>query len=550
MAEMNTDVERLERELNVKIYPGTEVMRDTAGVEFIKAGDTVLIPQPSSEPSDPLNWSPWYKAGALSSSVLLAFVQGFGPLSLSSQVPYYIESFDTTVDGVINLIGVTILVLGFSNFLWVPIATQFGRRPAAIASHLLALASSIWRAKATSYRSFLGACCLSGVACGPGETLPAMVIADVVFLHRRGFWMALQWYAYFGAQMLGPVVAGTMSDKYGWQSFWWLNAACFAFCAIWSALFQPETRFARTEAPTNASMSDIVKVEEEHVSSDVHVEKHVDAALGKGRPSRLQYKPWALHFQKEQFFRDLLTPWTLLAFPIVHWASFATSWSCSCFLVLNLTQSLVFSAPPYNFSAQSVGFTNFAVLAGATLGLLTAGPGGDWIAAFLTKRNRNIREPEFRLPALWPFCALLLLGTTITAVGYTRQWAWEIIICIGYGAIGWQVAAIPALAISYAVDCYKPVAGELLVTITINKNTWGYTAPLKAPLTGSLSLSGVSQFLVPWILKKGFLEPMMINTGLTLVFAFLGSVALMFFGKTLRRITSKSFVHKMEASAG
>ncbi|KAM0790327.1 hypothetical protein ACM66B_003212 [Microbotryomycetes sp. NB124-2] len=535
MTDMHTDIERLERELNIKIYPGTEVMTDTAGVEFIKAGETVLVPQPSNDPKDPLNWSWPYKAGALSSAILLAFVQGFGPLSLSSQVPFYVKDFGTTTDGVINLIGTTILILGFSNFIWVPVATQFGRRPAAIFSHILTVASCIWRAKATSYRSFLGACCLSGIACGPGETLPAMVIADTVFLHRRGFLMAIQWYAYFGAQMLGPVIAGTMSDKYGWQSFWWLNAAISAFCAVFAILLQPETRYARPDSvPTNASLSNLDKHEQDQ-NSTLAVEKHVDDSLGRGRPSKGQYKPWALRFEKKQFLRDLLTPWTLFAFPIVHWSSFSVSWSCSCFLVLNITQSLVFSAPPYNFSAQSVGLTNLAVLAGASIGLLTAGPGGDWIAAYLTKRNRNIREPEFRLPALWPFCGLLLLGTTISAVGYARQWSWEVIVIVGYGAIGWQVAAIPALAISYAVDCYKPVAGEYLVAMTVNKNLWGY---------------GVSQFMVPWILKSGFIAPMMVNTGLTLVFALLGSIALMFFGKTLRKWTSQSFVHKMEASAG
>ncbi|KAK4046482.1 hypothetical protein OIO90_006553 [Microbotryomycetes sp. JL221] len=511
-------------------------MTDTAGVEFIKSGDTVLVPQPSNDPKDPLNWSMRYKAGALSSSILLGFVQGIGILSLSPQVPYYIQAFGTTTDGVINLIGVSILILGFSNFLWVPIATQFGRRPAALFSNLICLVSCIWRAKATSYRSFLGACILNGIGAGPGETLPPMIIADCVFLHRRGFWNTAYWYAYFTSQMIGPVVSGVMSDRYGWQSFWWLNVALFGLAFLWALAFQPETRYTRVGAtPNNMSATDVSKSGEQDKHCELAIERHVDDALGRGRPTSTQFKPWALEFDKRQFVRDLFTPWALFAFPLVHWAAFTVSWSCSCFLVLNVTQSLVFSAPPYNFSAQSVGFTNLAVLAGATLGLITAGPGGDWIASYLTKRNKNIREPEFRLPALWPYCILLVIGTSVTAVGYQRQWAWEIIICVGYGAIGWQVAAIPSLAISYAVDCYKPVAGEFLVSMTVNKNLWGY---------------GVSQFLIPWIMKSGFVTPMLVNTGVTLIFALLGSIGLMFSGKTFRKWTRNSYVHKMEASAG
>lgn len=39
----------------------------------------------------------------------------------------------------------------------------------------IGIASAVWRATATSYESFIGACVLSGFACGPGETFGPMV---------------------------------------------------------------------------------------------------------------------------------------------------------------------------------------------------------------------------------------------------------------------------------------------------------------------------------------------------------------------------------------
>lgn len=45
----------------------------------------------------------------------------------------------------------------------------FGRRPVAILSSLVCLASMIWRAKATTYNSFMGACVLNGLGAGPSE---------------------------------------------------------------------------------------------------------------------------------------------------------------------------------------------------------------------------------------------------------------------------------------------------------------------------------------------------------------------------------------------
>lgn len=53
--------------------------------------------------------------------------------------------------------AVAILVLGFSNLIWIPISTCFGRRPALIFSTLICTVSSIWRVRSTSYKSFLGA---------------------------------------------------------------------------------------------------------------------------------------------------------------------------------------------------------------------------------------------------------------------------------------------------------------------------------------------------------------------------------------------------------
>lgn len=131
---------------------------------------------------------------------------------------------------------------------------------------------------------------------------------------------------------------------------------------------------------------------------------HRDPWLGKGAPSKRQ---WGIYTPSanplKSILMDLWIPWKLFAFPIVEFAAFVVSWSCSSFLTINLTQSQNFAAPPYNFSSQTIGFTNFAILAGAMIGLFTAGPLSDWVSARATARNRGIREPEMRLPAMSMF---------------------------------------------------------------------------------------------------------------------------------------------------
>ena len=126
-----------------------------------------------------------------------------------------------------------------------------------------------------------------------------------------------------------------------------------------------------------------------------------DPHLGKGTPSKQQWRifqPNAHPFKAIAL--DLWIPWKLFAFPIVEFAAFVVSWSCSSFLTINLTQSQNFAAPQYNFNSQSIGFMNFAILIGAFIGLGTAGPLSDWVSARATRKNGGVREPEMRLPAM------------------------------------------------------------------------------------------------------------------------------------------------------
>ncbi len=130
-----------------------------------------------------------------------------------------------------------------------------------------------------------------------------------------------------------------------------------------------------------------------------------------------------------------------------------------------------------------------AIFGGAVIGLVTAGPLSDFVSARATVRNRGIREPEMRLPTLIPYVIFMMIGMIISSVGYQRHWPWEVIVIIGYGCIGIQVAALPSIASTYAVDSYKPAAGGAFVAITVNKNLWGW---------------GLSKFVTPWTLKNGY----------------------------------------------
>lgn len=63
------DEENLRRTLNIP---------DSAAIKTAPDGKTVLIPQPSDDPEDPLNWSPWKKTIILYIVSLTAFTGDYG----------------------------------------------------------------------------------------------------------------------------------------------------------------------------------------------------------------------------------------------------------------------------------------------------------------------------------------------------------------------------------------------------------------------------------------------------------------------------------------
>ena len=111
----------LERSLATTIVPGTEIMTDVGSTHFLKSSsgpDRVLVPQPSSSPHDPLNWSKFWKFSTLACATAVTFIQGLGPLALAPMFPELEKEFRRGLGDVVQFTGVAILVLGFSNFVW------------------------------------------------------------------------------------------------------------------------------------------------------------------------------------------------------------------------------------------------------------------------------------------------------------------------------------------------------------------------------------------------------------------------------------------------
>jgi hypothetical protein len=159
----------------------------------------ILIPKPTSDPNDPLNWSKAYRiyiACLVSCAIFFSNFLAAGPSV--AMVAITTDYFGPPTDPrfaqwtakAAYLFTSTALLQGMGNLFWVPMMVKFGRRPVYVISFTIYTAVSAWAGAEASFDRALAARILMGFASGAAECLAPLTIADIFFLHERGTVMA------------------------------------------------------------------------------------------------------------------------------------------------------------------------------------------------------------------------------------------------------------------------------------------------------------------------------------------------------------------------
>lgn len=215
----------------------------------------------------------------------------------------------------------------------------------------------------------------------------------------------------------------------------------------------------------------------------------------------------------------------ILQFPTVLWSGFLYGINLAWYNVLNGTISPVLSSEPYNWPSALIGCVYAGPIIGAAVAAVWCGPGADYFALALARRNGGVREPEHRL---WP---LLLSGVVSAAglilwgVGADHNIHWVGLV-FGLGMLTFGCVAGGAVAVSYNVDCLKEIGGESTVSVMMMRNSIGF---------------GFSYAITPWYTNMGltncFITAGFVSLGCTLTFLFMIK-----YGKTLRRKSAKRYL--------
>jgi multidrug resistance protein len=154
------------------------------------------------------------------------------------------EKYAATLEQVNWTVAIPALGLALGPLLWASPADIIGRRPILILGTVMALASTIGAALASTYPGYMAARFFQGLGVSPASNVGLAVINDVFYEHERGQKLGLWVLAIDQGLLFGPLVGGFVNIA-GYEWIQWLSAILFGVILLAELFFLPETLYPR-----------------------------------------------------------------------------------------------------------------------------------------------------------------------------------------------------------------------------------------------------------------------------------------------------------------
>lgn len=499
------DVEQLESSSSVSdaddiknVIDFTEVPGTSHLVNLNKSGTTkeqiVLIPTPSDDPNDPLNWSFKRKMLQMFCVILYCYGGSVPGCCIYSIMP------EIAADPHTNLslkdlnagTGYSFLFLGIGNLILLPLAQQYGKRPIYLLRLIGVVGFNIWQPYITSNGEWIASKIMNGFFYATVESLPEITVTDMFFEHERATYMGIYGAALFSSNYAAPMLAGFVNDALGWK--WTITIACIfcATCLVFMFFFMEETNYERKLKVVKDEDGNIIGA----ITSNLNaVNSHInntdeliptfssvkDTKISLGNQAALTDNKSVVYQKEKTFWQKMsltagikkenhmkeyiMAPFFMLRYPVVLWSGFLYGSSLFWYSVLNGTEALILGAEPYNFSPAMCGLAYLSPVIFVLIIYPYAGWSTDWIKIYFAKKNGGISQAEDRL---WVLVVYMILGPAaliLWGVGAAHGIHWfGIIVGLGLQAGLCVVGCISS--VTYTLDTY-PEMGVPAITIVV-----------------------------------------------------------------------------------
>jgi MFS family permease len=212
---------------------------------------------------------------------------------------------------------------------------------------------------------------LTGFGAAPVDSLVQISTTDLFFAHERGTRLSLFALALGTGSYMGPVAAGYITESQGWRFCFWYLVIFFGIILVLQ-VFTLEESIYRRPLPEPEPLQELDKdgSVKEGVLTSTEPQPLVTKRNRRGTVTTVSTFPisaqtyWQrmapIHTKNsnpKKWWWLTLFPFRLITFPAVLWVGIMAGIQIMWLSLLSVTQSELFSEPPYNFDIAAGTFS-------------------------------------------------------------------------------------------------------------------------------------------------------------------------------------------------
>lgn len=369
-------------------------------------------------------------------------------------------------------------------------ARKYGKRPVYVFASAMSVLGCILGETASGYGALVGSRVIQGISCSAYESLVVASIGDLFFAHERGPLIAMIIFIWTAVTPGVTIIAGPITTNLGWHFNFHILLPFVVVQLILAIFLVPETVYKRRDIYN----IDTLSLDEDHqelgildpqhdIEDDKQTVQNIETRAAESVSHVSLIPEQKTYWQEMTLYSGTFVGDSILKMVIacpcilfnagVCYVVFAQGTSV-CWLIATLMMAAVlFSSPPYFFTAAEIGYTSVGTLLGTLLASIFMALVSDRIIKRMSYKNRGIFEPEFHLP-------FTVIGTVcgiagMIGMGYAAKKALNVyLICFLWGLESFGLCIVGISLSSYALAALRSYSTEVFMMNMVFRNFLGY----------------------------------------------------------------------------